>query len=71
MEISIDAENAGKLVFELFDDICPKTCENFRSLCTGNKGRTKGGLTLHYLHTLFHRIVPNGWIQGGGVKKMF
>ena len=66
MDISISAKPSGRFVFKLYDDICPKTCENFRALCTGEKGKTNGGITLHYLHSLFHRIVPNGWIQGGG-----
>ena len=67
MDISIDAKYAGKLVFELFKDVCPKTCENFRLLCEGeSEGKTDEGITHHYLHTLFHRVVPNGWIQGGG-----
>lgn len=38
-DITINKINdAGRIVFELFDDVCPKTCENFRALCTGEKG---------------------------------
>ena len=45
----------------------PKTCENFRLLCTGEKGRSeKTGTKLSYENCLINRIVTNGWIQGGG-----
>jgi cyclophilin family peptidyl-prolyl cis-trans isomerase len=55
----------GRLVFELFHDQAPETCENFRALCTGDK--TNNGTSdtvLHYKNSIVHRIVPNGWIQG-------
>jgi cyclophilin family peptidyl-prolyl cis-trans isomerase len=56
--------NIGRLVFELFNDQAPETCENFRALCTGEKGQSgKTGTVLHYKDTILHRIVPNGWIQ--------
>lgn len=35
LEIAIDGEILGKLVIELFADVVPQTCENFRCLCTG------------------------------------
>lgn len=37
-EVSIGGLTTGRIVFELFSDIVPKTCENFRALCTGEKG---------------------------------
>lgn len=37
-DIAINNIDAGRIVFELFYDDCPKTCENFRSLCTGEAG---------------------------------
>ena len=53
---------------KLFKNIVPKTCENFRLLCTGEKGRSeKTGTKLSYENSLINRIVPNGWIQGGGL----
>lgn len=55
----------GRLVFELFNDQAPETCENFRALCTGEKGQNgKTGTVLHYKNSIMHRIVRNGWIQG-------
>ncbi|KAL2082221.1 hypothetical protein ACEWY4_022039 [Coilia grayii] len=55
-------------VFQLFSDVCPKTCENFRALCTGEKGLSENDLVLSYKGSVFHRVVPNGWIQGGDIN---
>jgi len=55
------------LSMQLYNDIVPKTCENFRALCTGERGESPDSeFKLHYEASLIHRIVPNGWIQGGG-----
>jgi cyclophilin family peptidyl-prolyl cis-trans isomerase len=63
--ITSQVTNIGRLVFELFNDQVPETCENFRALCTGEKGQSeKSGTVLHYQDSIIHRIVPNGWIQG-------
>ncbi|CAF3831408.1 unnamed protein product, partial [Adineta steineri] len=65
-DIKIDGNEAGRIVFELFNDTCPRTCENFRCLCTGEKGR---GLTLYkklyYKGCQFHRVVKDFMIQAG------
>ena len=64
-DIAIDDKPAGRIVFELFSDIVPKTAENFRALCTGEKGMGKQGKALHYKGSKFHRIIQQFMCQGG------
>lgn len=64
-DIRIDGHDAGRIVFELFSDWVPKTVENFRALCTGEKGIGKSGKPLHYKGSKFHRIIPDFMVQGG------
>ena len=64
-EISIGFNNekdreTGYVVFELFDQTVPETCENFRALCTGERGHD-----LTYLNSRIHRIVRSFMMQGG------
>ena len=48
-DISIGGVHVGRVVMQLFADSCPKTCENFRALCTGEMGIGKvTGKPLHY-----------------------
>ncbi|CAK8991811.1 unnamed protein product [Durusdinium trenchii] len=65
LDIAIDATPAGRIVCELFNDVVPKTAENFRLLCLGTRGLGKRGKPLHYKGVRFHRIVPNFVIQAG------
>ncbi|KAF2726279.1 hypothetical protein K431DRAFT_299368 [Polychaeton citri CBS 116435] len=64
-DISIGGSPAGRVVFELYNDITPKTAENFRSLCTGEKGKGASGKPLHYKGSAFHRVIKSFMIQGG------
>ncbi|KAH1172792.1 probable inactive peptidyl-prolyl cis-trans isomerase-like 6 isoform X1 [Mauremys reevesii] len=67
LDIAIQEQPTGTLLFELYSDMCPKTCANFRSLCTGEAGTSRSGMELTYKESVFHRLVKNGWIQGGDI----
>jgi len=61
-DVSIDGKAAGRIEFELFNDVTPKTAENFRQLCIG---LNKDGKFLGYKGSGFHRVIPNFMLQGG------
>lgn len=76
-DIAIGGQPAGRIVFQvvvvflckvqLYSDIVPKTAENFRCLCTGEKGVGRKGVPLHYKNSIFHRVIPQFMLQGGDI----
>jgi cyclophilin family peptidyl-prolyl cis-trans isomerase len=57
-DIAVQRKPAGRMTFKLFNDTVPKTSENFRALCTGEKGTGVSGKPLHFKGSFFHRIIP-------------
>ena len=55
MDVGVNGEKIGRIVIELFSDVVPHTCKNFRTLCTTKK----------YAGSPFHRIINDFMIQGG------
>ena len=47
-DMTIGGQPAGRIVMELYADVVPRTAENFRALCTGEKGAGRSGKPLHY-----------------------
>ena len=63
-DITIGGQASGRIIMDLFNDT-PKTSENFRALCTGEKGIGQSGKPLHYKGSSFHRIIQGFMAQGG------
>ncbi len=58
-------EDAGRIEMVLFKEHFPRTADNFRALCTGEKGVGRSGKKLHFAGSSFHRVIPSFMCQGG------
>lgn len=66
-DICLGGVSAGRIVFELYTDVTPKTAENFRALCAGDTpgvGKVTGK-PLHYKGVIFHRVIKDFMVQSG------
>ena len=71
-DMAVGDQALGRVEVTLHDDVCPRTCENFRCLCTGERGDFVEGsrrTPLWYKGSRFHRVIPDFMAQGGDVEK--
>ena len=64
-DMTIGGLAAGRIEMTLRADVVPKTAENFRCLCTGEKGNAPSGKSLHFKGSSFHRVITGFMCQGG------
>lgn len=64
-DVTIGGASKGRIEMVLYANIVPKTAENFRCLCTGEKGVGRSGKLMHYKGSAFHRVIPKFMCQGG------
>ncbi|XP_014207962.1 peptidyl-prolyl cis-trans isomerase D-like [Copidosoma floridanum] len=70
LDIAHEGEKLGRVVIELFKDRVPRTAENFRALCTGEKGIGRFGKPLHFKGCFIHRIIPSVMMVGGDIVNL-
>ena len=71
-DMAISGDPVGRIEMTLRDDVCPETCENFRCLCTGERGDLVRGSSrqhLWYKGCRFHRVIPDFMAQGGDITR--
>jgi len=64
-DVTIGGASKGRIEMVLYANVVPKTAENFRCLCTGEKGVGRSGKVMHYKGSAFHRVIPKFMCQGG------
>mmetsp|Transcript_1040 Transcript_1040/g.2200 ORF Transcript_1040/g.2200 Transcript_1040/m.2200 type:complete len:200 (+) Transcript_1040:83-682(+) len=64
-DVAAGSKPLGRIEMSLAADVAPRTAENFRCLCTGEKGNGRSGKPLHYKGSTFHRVITNFMCQGG------
>ena len=64
-DVAVGGASAGRIVITLDTQNTPRTAENFRCLCTGEKGMGQQGKSLHFKGSMFHRVIPGFMAQGG------
>ncbi|KAL5485733.1 hypothetical protein ACEPAI_6774 [Sanghuangporus weigelae] len=70
LDFAVDGASVGRVVFELYSVSAPKTTENFRALCTGERGVSpKSHMPLYYKHSKMHRVIQDFMVQGGDFTK--
>ncbi|KAG6819587.1 hypothetical protein H0H93_010471 [Arthromyces matolae] len=69
-DFTVDNQPLGRVIFELYNDTAPKTTENFRILCTGERGISPASQhPLYYKNSTIHRSIQDFMIQGGDFTK--
>ncbi|KAM0072256.1 putative peptidylprolyl isomerase [Helianthus debilis subsp. tardiflorus] len=71
LDLSMNESPAERIIIELFADVVPKTAENFRALCTGERGQSTTGTSLKYEGLKFHRIIKGFAAQGGDISQQY
>ena len=69
-KVTMGTSHPSSVIIELFDDVCPKTCENFRQLCKGFKPNGSND-ALGYSGSDISRVVKGMYVQAGDLSKVF